>query len=254
VAIVSATKPYTAWVIFCSDAAAGRARRIEFNGDTLRVGPVAEGLIARTRKRGPGGGKRQTVRLRRNHYSAASTQSRRAVGNVRPQRQRRRSRFSGRGHLGPAAATTARPAWASAYPPGCRRINHGRRLTTREIPFGYHGATGDGTPSRTGGRGLRLPAQGGAWQLRASRWPMVNSLAVEQLALNRAALVRIQVPQSLCRRLPGSLAWSQADDQGAEGGLGQVARLAQCDESIAELEVILNVQEPRRLATPGGSA
>jgi hypothetical protein len=48
VQIVSATKPYTAWVIFCSDAAAGRARRIEFNGDTLRIGPVAEGLIAQT--------------------------------------------------------------------------------------------------------------------------------------------------------------------------------------------------------------
>ena len=60
--------------------------------------------------------------------------------------------------------------------PGCRRINHGRRLTTREIPFGYHGATGDGTPSRTGGRGLRLPAQGGAWQLRAAVGSVLTEL------------------------------------------------------------------------------
>ena len=42
VAIVQAAQPFSAWTIFCSDAAAGRARRIEFNGEAIRVGPVAE--------------------------------------------------------------------------------------------------------------------------------------------------------------------------------------------------------------------
>src|SRR5690242_4613285 len=37
---------------------------------------------------------------------------------------------------------------------------------------------------------------------------MGNSLAVELPALDRAALVRIQISQPLCRRLPGSLVWS----------------------------------------------
>jgi hypothetical protein len=39
--------------------------------------------------------------------------------------------------------------------------------------------------------------------LPAAPWPMGDSLAVELPALDRAALVRIQVPQPLCRRLPG---------------------------------------------------
>ncbi len=48
VAIVQAAQPFSAWTIFCSDAAAGRARRIEFNGETIRVGPVAEAPIVQT--------------------------------------------------------------------------------------------------------------------------------------------------------------------------------------------------------------
>ncbi|HME24257.1 MAG TPA: C45 family autoproteolytic acyltransferase/hydrolase [Acetobacteraceae bacterium] len=48
VEIVRATQPFSAWVIFCSDAAAGRARRIEFNGEAFRIGPVAEGPIGQT--------------------------------------------------------------------------------------------------------------------------------------------------------------------------------------------------------------
>ena len=48
VAIVQAAQPFSAWTIFCSDAAAGRARRIEFNGEAIRVGPVAEAPIVQT--------------------------------------------------------------------------------------------------------------------------------------------------------------------------------------------------------------
>lgn len=43
VEIAIATPAFAAWVIFCSDAATGRARQVEFNGDTVRVGPVVEG-------------------------------------------------------------------------------------------------------------------------------------------------------------------------------------------------------------------
>ena len=48
VEIVRATQPFSAWVIFCSDAAAGQTRRIEFNGEALRIGPVATGPIGQT--------------------------------------------------------------------------------------------------------------------------------------------------------------------------------------------------------------
>ena len=48
VEVIRSIQPFSAWVIFCSDAAAGRAQRIEFNGDTMRVGPVTDGPIAQT--------------------------------------------------------------------------------------------------------------------------------------------------------------------------------------------------------------
>ncbi|HET7881942.1 MAG TPA: C45 family autoproteolytic acyltransferase/hydrolase [Acetobacteraceae bacterium] len=48
VEIVRTSQPFSAWVIFCSDAAAGRARRVEFNGETMRIGPVAEGPMVQT--------------------------------------------------------------------------------------------------------------------------------------------------------------------------------------------------------------
>lgn len=43
VQIVITSPAFSAWVIFCSEAATGRSRQIEFNGDTWRVGPVVEG-------------------------------------------------------------------------------------------------------------------------------------------------------------------------------------------------------------------
>jgi len=48
VEIVRGSELFSAWVIFCSDAATGRARYIEFNGEALRLGPVIEGPIAQT--------------------------------------------------------------------------------------------------------------------------------------------------------------------------------------------------------------
>jgi hypothetical protein len=48
VEIVRASQPFSAWVIFCSDAAAGRARRIEFNGEAFRITPAVEGPIGQT--------------------------------------------------------------------------------------------------------------------------------------------------------------------------------------------------------------
>jgi hypothetical protein len=48
VEIIRSAQPFSAWVIFCSDAAAGRAQRIEFNGEMMRVGPVVAGPIAQT--------------------------------------------------------------------------------------------------------------------------------------------------------------------------------------------------------------
>jgi hypothetical protein len=48
VEIILASRPFSAWTILCSDAAAGRARRVEFNGEMIRVGPVADGPICQT--------------------------------------------------------------------------------------------------------------------------------------------------------------------------------------------------------------
>lgn len=48
VEIIRSVQPFSAWVIFCSDAAAGRAQRIEFNGEKIRVGPVVDGPIGQT--------------------------------------------------------------------------------------------------------------------------------------------------------------------------------------------------------------
>jgi hypothetical protein len=48
VEIIRSAQPFSAWVIFCSDAAAGRAQRIEFNGEMIRVGPVVDGPIVQT--------------------------------------------------------------------------------------------------------------------------------------------------------------------------------------------------------------
>lgn len=48
VEIIRSVQPFSAWVIFCSDAAAGRAQRIEFNGEMMRMGPVVGGPIAQT--------------------------------------------------------------------------------------------------------------------------------------------------------------------------------------------------------------
>lgn len=43
VEIAITTPAFSAWVIFVSDAATGRARQVEFNGETFRLGPVVEG-------------------------------------------------------------------------------------------------------------------------------------------------------------------------------------------------------------------
>ncbi len=48
VEIILASRPFSAWTIFCSDAAAGRTRRIEFNGEKIRVGPVVDGPVGQT--------------------------------------------------------------------------------------------------------------------------------------------------------------------------------------------------------------
>ena len=48
VEIIRSVQPFSAWVIFCSDAAAGRAQRIEFNGEKIWVGPVVDGPIGQT--------------------------------------------------------------------------------------------------------------------------------------------------------------------------------------------------------------
>jgi tetratricopeptide (TPR) repeat protein len=48
VEIARATTPFSAWVIFCSDAATGRTQRIEFNGEAFRVCPVTTGPIGQT--------------------------------------------------------------------------------------------------------------------------------------------------------------------------------------------------------------
>jgi hypothetical protein len=48
VEIVRASQPFSAWVIFCSDAKAGQARQIEFNGETFRVLPAVAGPRGQT--------------------------------------------------------------------------------------------------------------------------------------------------------------------------------------------------------------
>jgi tetratricopeptide (TPR) repeat protein len=48
VEIARTTQPFSAWVIFCSDAATGRTQQIEFNGDEFRVCPVTTGPIGQT--------------------------------------------------------------------------------------------------------------------------------------------------------------------------------------------------------------
>jgi hypothetical protein len=48
VEIVRASQPFSAWVIFCSDAANGRARRIEFNGEAFRITAAVEEPIGQT--------------------------------------------------------------------------------------------------------------------------------------------------------------------------------------------------------------
>ncbi|MFO0996686.1 MAG: C45 family autoproteolytic acyltransferase/hydrolase [Alphaproteobacteria bacterium] len=48
VEIIKSRQAFGAWVIFCSDAKSGQSRRVEFNGDTIRVGPVTSSPMAQT--------------------------------------------------------------------------------------------------------------------------------------------------------------------------------------------------------------
>lgn len=48
VEIARSRQAFGAWVIFCSDAKSGQSRRIEFNGQDMRVGPVSSSAMAQT--------------------------------------------------------------------------------------------------------------------------------------------------------------------------------------------------------------